>query len=122
MREVNTRVERVREDPHRWPRDGHDTRRSLLPYVPFSLVYLARNGAIDIVVVMHARQRPGDWRSRSHASTRSHPYGWLWGTRTNRAISLHVICNILIGLAKSSSKLVGCTNTYVAQSPHVCPT
>jgi plasmid stabilization system protein ParE len=71
--EVNTCIERVRDAPHRWPRDVHSTHRYLLPFFPFRLVYQVQNRAIDLVAVAHGGQRPGDWRSRSRAKTPSHP-------------------------------------------------
>jgi plasmid stabilization system protein ParE len=62
--EVNACVERVREAPDRWPRYVHGTRRYLFPHFPFSLVYLVRNGDLEIVAVAHHSRRPGYGRRR----------------------------------------------------------
>src|SRR4026208_1885874 len=45
-------------------RFGGRARRYVFPRYPFSLVYLLRGDAIEVVAVAHGRRRPGYWRSR----------------------------------------------------------
>lgn len=41
-----------------------DVRRALLARFPFTVVYLISRTSIELVAVMHQRQRPGYWRDR----------------------------------------------------------
>jgi toxin ParE1/3/4 len=67
MGEVRSALDRVRE----FPQSGSPssvaagTRRVFLDRFPFTLVYREQPDAIEILAVMHQRQRPGYWRSRA---------------------------------------------------------
>jgi hypothetical protein len=45
-------------------RYGRRARRYVFPRYPFSLVYIFRDGDVEVVAVAHGRRRPGYWRSR----------------------------------------------------------
>ena len=62
--ELRRAIEAVAASPGTWPRFGGRARRYVFPRYPFSLVYLLRGDAIEVVAVAHGRRRPGYWRSR----------------------------------------------------------
>jgi len=62
--ELRRAIDAVVADPRTWPRYGSRARRYVFPRYPFSLVYIMRSDAIEVVAVAHGRRRPGYWRSR----------------------------------------------------------
>jgi plasmid stabilization system protein ParE len=62
--ELRRAIEAVAASPGTWPRFGGRARRYVFPRYPFSLVYLLRGDAIEVVAVAHGRRRPDYWRSR----------------------------------------------------------
>jgi len=65
-REVRSALVRITEFPESGSPDdtGADLRRVFLDRFPFTLVYRFRNDGVEVVSVMHQRQRPDYWRSR----------------------------------------------------------
>lgn len=63
--EVRAVIDRLVE----WPRSGvseeGELRRTQLARFPFTIVYSVSPDRIDILAVMHQRQRPGYWRTRA---------------------------------------------------------
>jgi plasmid stabilization system protein ParE len=64
LNELESALERVRQDPERWPRAQDDTRRLLFRRFPFSLVYRVSSVNVLVIAVAHDRRRPGYWRHR----------------------------------------------------------
>lgn len=64
VREVKTVLDRVREWPESGSPDERDARRVVLARFPFAVIYQLREGVIEVVAVMHQRQKPGYWRDR----------------------------------------------------------
>jgi toxin ParE1/3/4 len=62
--ELRHAVASVSENPDTWPRYGSRARRYVFPRFPFSLVYVLRDNAVEIIAVAHGRRRPGYWGSR----------------------------------------------------------
>jgi plasmid stabilization system protein ParE len=64
LEELDRAVERISENPARWPESREGTRRFLLRRFPFLIVYREQTHAIQIIAVAHGRRRPGYWRER----------------------------------------------------------
>lgn len=62
--ELRHAVDAVSANPDTWPRHGSRARRYVFPQFPFSLVYVLRGEAVEVIAVAHGRRRPGYWRSR----------------------------------------------------------
>jgi plasmid stabilization system protein ParE len=62
--ELRQAVDAVAASPQTWPRYWSRARRYVFPRYPFSLIYIVRGEALEIVAVAHGRRRPGYWRSR----------------------------------------------------------
>lgn len=63
--EVQRTVERIVRYPDAWTPLSHRTRRCRLRRFPFGLVYQVRDESILVVAVMHLRQKPVSWSSRT---------------------------------------------------------
>ncbi len=67
-RELALEVRAVLDRLVEWPQSGAlekaEVRRALLARFPFTIVYRVEDDRIDVVAVMHQRQRPGYWRGR----------------------------------------------------------
>jgi plasmid stabilization system protein ParE len=57
-------MERVANDPERWPSYSHGTRRLLLRRFPFAIIYRVALTRTLVVAIAHQRRRPGYWRRR----------------------------------------------------------
>jgi toxin ParE1/3/4 len=57
-------IDRIRDEPTRWPHYMHRTRRYRLKKFPFIVVYRNRRDRIDILAVSHTSRRPGYWSRR----------------------------------------------------------
>src|SRR3989442_4850211 len=80
--ELRQAIDAVAADPRTWPRYGSRARRYVFPRYPFSLVYILRSDAIEVVAVAHGRRRPGYWRWRpSHPPSPPHGAGGAAGRR-----------------------------------------
>ncbi|MBL8623214.1 MAG: type II toxin-antitoxin system RelE/ParE family toxin [Myxococcales bacterium] len=64
MAELDRAVELVARLPGVWPLFEGGTRRFLFKRFPYYLIYRERDGAVEVVAVMHARRHPGYWRHR----------------------------------------------------------
>src|SRR2546428_13545331 len=62
--ELRQAIDAVAANPRAWARYGTRARRYVFPRYPFSLVYILRGDAIEVVAVAHGRRRPGYWRFR----------------------------------------------------------
>jgi toxin ParE1/3/4 len=62
--EVSDAIDRIRRDPHRWPKYLHGTRRFVLDRFPFSIVYLDAEEIVNIVAVAHGKRKPAYWKRR----------------------------------------------------------
>ena len=62
--EVRSALERISVFPESGSPDGEDLRKVFLDRFPFTLVYRVRGDEIEVLAVMHQRQRPGYWRTR----------------------------------------------------------
>ncbi len=65
LTELDLAVERIAENPERWPRYLQGTRRFVLRRFPFGVVYRQIGDSIQVVAVAHGRRKPGYWRKRS---------------------------------------------------------
>ncbi len=63
--ELRSALERITEFLRSGSPDGDDLRKVFLDRFPFTLVYRANQGEIEVLAVMHQRQRPGYWRTRA---------------------------------------------------------
>jgi plasmid stabilization system protein ParE len=54
----------IRDNPQRWPRHVHSTRKYLLRRFPYGVIYRMTDAAIEVVAVAHGRRRPGYWKTR----------------------------------------------------------
>ena len=57
-------VDKVMEDPERWPLFENDTRRYVFPQFPFSRIYRTRHDKIQIIAIAHSKRQPGYWKKR----------------------------------------------------------
>ena len=57
-------IERIRSHPLLFRVIPADLRKCRVPRFPFGVVYRYTQDRIDIIAVMHLRQRPGYWKSR----------------------------------------------------------
>ncbi len=65
VRQVRIVLERIGEWPESGSPEGEkEIRRASLRRFPITIVYRPGSEAIEIVAVMHQRQRPGYWRDR----------------------------------------------------------
>ncbi len=62
--ELDAAMAAIEESPEAWPTYDHGTRRYLLRWYPFSIVYRVEAARILIVAVMHGHRRPGYWKAR----------------------------------------------------------
>jgi plasmid stabilization system protein ParE len=62
--ELNSAMDRIAQNPRRWPRIGGSYRRYLLGRFPYSVVYQERPQLIEVVAVAHHRRLPGYWARR----------------------------------------------------------
>jgi toxin ParE1/3/4 len=64
VRELDSAVEAMIEQPSRWPRYLYGTRRCLLRRFPYGVVYREKPGTILVVAFAHCSRRPGYWKDR----------------------------------------------------------
>jgi plasmid stabilization system protein ParE len=62
--ELNLVIDRILDAPLRWPQGPHGTRKAIVPYFPFSVIYWESPNNIRILAVAHGRRRPGYWKDR----------------------------------------------------------
>lgn len=66
VHEVRVATERIAELPESGSPDPDETgiRRAVLARFPFILVYQRVGDAVEVIAVMHQRQKPGYWGNR----------------------------------------------------------
>lgn len=64
--EVYKSVQRIKTNPHSWPKISRFIRRILVHRFPFGILYHydQKSAQIYIVAVMHLRKKPGYWINR----------------------------------------------------------
>lgn len=62
--ELDHALSQITESPAAWPPYESGTRRYLLRRFPFFVVFRHFKDQIQVVAVMHAKRRPGYWKSR----------------------------------------------------------
>ena len=62
--ELETVLQRIKENPRHHGSIRADIRRALLPHFPYAVVYKHSDEVIQIIAVAHVRRRPGYWRKR----------------------------------------------------------
>jgi plasmid stabilization system protein ParE len=62
--ELDVAMLQIREAPLRWPEFHRGYRRFVLHKFPFSVVYFARAGLLEVIAIAHHRRKPGYWTSR----------------------------------------------------------
>ena len=63
--EVESAVQRIVQDPHRWPRYDEKHRKLLLRRFPYLMIYREHGDRIWIVAVAHGHRTPGYWKKRT---------------------------------------------------------
>ena len=64
LEELDAAIHAIRESPSRWPPIHGRYRRFVLHKFPFSVVYVARDGFIEVIAIAHHRRKPGYWSAR----------------------------------------------------------
>lgn len=62
--EVDAALDLILEAAERWPLHRLGTRRYVMSSYPYSIVYRAGRGSVDVYAVAHAKRRPTYWRDR----------------------------------------------------------
>lgn len=62
--EIHAAIRRAVSMPLAWPRVDGEIRRVLAHRFPYGVLYVSRDGWIDILAVMHLRREPDYWRKR----------------------------------------------------------
>ena len=63
--EVESAVELILQDPHRWASYDEAHRKLLLRRFPYLLIYREHGNRIWIVAVAHEHRKPGYWKERT---------------------------------------------------------
>jgi plasmid stabilization system protein ParE len=64
LNELGQAIERISENPERFPAFAFGTRRMVLRKFPYVIVFRETEMTIEIVAVAHGWRRPGYWRDR----------------------------------------------------------
>ena len=70
LEEVDHVLQLAVRRPQAWPVFEAGTRRIVMQRYPFSIIYRAVPGVIQIVAVAHHKRKPGYWRQRRSGPTR----------------------------------------------------
>lgn len=62
--EVRASLQRIADNPLRFPIVGGDVRRALLHKFPYSIYFVNEREAVAIIAVLHQHRRTGTWKSR----------------------------------------------------------
>ncbi len=62
---VERALQKVSDDPDRFPKVGSRHRACNLMKYPFQVVYRKEGDRVFVVAIAHAKRRPGYWRRRS---------------------------------------------------------
>ena len=63
--EVESAVQRIGQDPHRWPRYDETHRKLVLRRFPYLVIYREHGGRLRIVAVAHGYRKPGYRKKRT---------------------------------------------------------
>ena len=63
--EVAAALERIVQNPRRWPRYDDKHRKLILRRFPFLVIYREHASRVWIVAVAHGHRRPGYWKKRT---------------------------------------------------------
>lgn len=63
--ELEAAMDLIAESPGRWPRISGRYRRFVVGRFPFSIVYMLRDGYVEVIALAHHRRRPGYWVGRT---------------------------------------------------------
>lgn len=62
--EIDAAIEKIGDDPQRFPRAFAGCQRCSVERYPYSVVFYQSGNEIVIVAFAHSKRRPGYWRSR----------------------------------------------------------
>ena len=62
---IDALVERISDNPRRFPVVFRNARRALLRRFPYSLFFVAEDGALIVIACFHASRDPPRWRKRT---------------------------------------------------------
>ena len=62
--EVRTSLQRIGDNPLRFPIIEDNVRRSLLQKLPYSIYFVNEPDAVAIIAVLHQHRRPNSWQLR----------------------------------------------------------
>lgn len=65
LAELDRALDRISENPERWPKYVEDTRRFMLRRFPFFIVFCQGKETVQILAIAHGKRRPGYWKDRS---------------------------------------------------------
>ena len=71
VREIEHAVQRIAENPERYPRTRGGQRRFVLVKFPFDLIYRILDQGVEIIAVAHHSRRPGYWLPRQSTPSKS---------------------------------------------------
>jgi plasmid stabilization system protein ParE len=57
-------INKIRENPHRWPLYLLGCRRYIVHQFPFLIVYSTLNSDTIVLAIAHGHRRPGYWKDR----------------------------------------------------------
>ena len=63
--EVESAIQRIVQNPRRWPKFDETHRKLVLHRFPYLVIYREHGNRIWIVAVAHGHRRPGYWKNRT---------------------------------------------------------
>jgi plasmid stabilization system protein ParE len=67
-KEVFATIDRICEHPYAWVKVDLHTRRCILKYFPYGLLYQVVDETISVMAVMHLQRKPDYWNARINDS------------------------------------------------------
>jgi len=61
---LNDTISQIRRNPLLYRRIEGEIRKCRITHFPYGIIYRVNNDRIEVIAVMHLRQRPGYWKSR----------------------------------------------------------
>ena len=65
LHELSRAIDRIAEDPDRFPEFAFGSRRLILRRFPYVVVFRIGAAGVEILAVAHGRRRPGYWQERA---------------------------------------------------------
>ncbi|ADJ27051.1 type II toxin-antitoxin system RelE/ParE family toxin [Nitrosococcus watsonii] len=62
---LNDTISRIRRNPLIYRRIEGEVRKCRILRFPYGVIYCVSNERIEVIAVLHLRQRPGYWKSRT---------------------------------------------------------